>query len=359
MKKLAFTLVAAGSVALFTNASTSEASTHVVQPGDSLWKISVIHNTSVQKIMELNNLNSTTIFPAQQLKVDGTNSPVQTTGKQPTSSQSSTSKQTTYTIKSGDTLSRIAANYGVSVSSIQKDNSISGHLIYPGQTLSIGGTASTPSTSTSNKTSSTSKPQVTTPATRGTYTVVSGDTLSAIAYRNGLSVTQLMNWNNLTSSLIRIGQKLKIENGIVEQTSNSNSNTSANTNTPNVSSNTVTNVINIAKSRLGDPYVWGGSSPGGFDCSGFIYYAYSKAGVSVPRTNAVGFDARSYTVYKPQVGDLVFFKNTYQSGISHLGIYIGNNSFLHAGGNKVQITSLSDPYWSKHFDSYKRFYAMD
>ena len=97
----------------------------------------------------------------------------------------------------------------------------------------------------------------------------------------------------------------------------------------------------------------------GFDCSGFIYYVYNQAGVSIPRTNAKGFDARSYEVSKPQVGDLVFFKNTYTAGISHVGIYIGNNQFLHAGGDRVQVTSLSDSYWSKHFDSFKRLYSMD
>ena len=124
-------------------------------------------------------------------------------------------------------------------------------------------------------------------------------------------------------------------------------------------SGTVNSAIKLAMSLQGTPYVWGGSSTSGFDCSGFLYYIYSKAGVDIPRTNTVGYDARSYEVDKPQVGDLVFFKNTYQAGISHAGIYIGNNQFIHAGGDRVQVTNLNDSYWSKHFDSFKRLYAMN
>lgn len=309
--------------------------------------------------MELNNLKSTVIFPSQSLKVDGSITSAQLPASKPTVQKPTITvppSRQVYKVKSGDTLSRIAAQHGVTVASIQKDNSIKGHLIYPGQNLSINGTVSKPAANAPAASKPSKAPNT---SVRGIYTVVSGDTLSSIAYRNGLSLTQLRNWNNLTSSLIRVGQKLKIENGPVEQTSNPVSNNGSNTGNSTANSASANTILSIAKSRLNDPYVWGGSSPGGFDCSGYIYYVYSKSGINVPRTNAVGFDARSYTVRTPQVGDLVFFRDTYKSGISHVGIYLGNNSFIHAGGNKVQITSLSDSYWSKHFDSYKRLYAMD
>src|SRR5699024_12235953 len=95
----------------------------------------------------------------------------------------------------------------------------------------------------------------------------------------------------------------------------------------------VTKLINEAISHIGVPYVWGGQSPSGFDCSGFIDYVYNKAGLSMGRTNTGGYYNRSYHVNNPKVGDLVFFKNTYKSGISHMGIYIGNGNFIQAGSS--------------------------
>ncbi|HSJ37600.1 MAG TPA: peptidoglycan endopeptidase, partial [Planococcus sp. (in: firmicutes)] len=194
-------------------------------------------------------------------------------------------------------------------------------------------------------------------AASSTYRVVSGDTLSAISHRNGVSVTQLMNWNNLTSSLIRVGQVLKIENATVAAQPNVKPVSAP---APVIASNssTVNKLISTATSLTGTPYVWGGSTTRGFDCSGYIYYVFNQAGISIPRTNTNGYDARSYEVSNPQVGDLVFFSNTYKAGISHMGIYIGDNKFIHAGGDRVQVTSLNDSYWGKKFDSFKRFYAQ-
>src|SRR5699024_6244898 len=87
----------------------------------------------------------------------------------------------------------------------------------------------------------------------------------------------------------------------------------------------------VARAQIGTPYKWAGSTPGGFDCSGFIHYAYSNAGKSGARTSTAGYFDRSFYVNTPQVGDLVFFSGTYKAGISHMGIYIGNNQFIHAG----------------------------
>ncbi|MDD4170126.1 MAG: C40 family peptidase, partial [Desulfotomaculaceae bacterium] len=87
----------------------------------------------------------------------------------------------------------------------------------------------------------------------------------------------------------------------------------------------------------------------GFDCSGYTSYVYKQMGVSLSRTAADQFRA-GVQVSKPSVGDLVFF-TTYQRGASHVGIYIGNNQFIHAssGAGKVTITSLSDAYYSKRY----------
>lgn len=115
-------------------------------------------------------------------------------------------------------------------------------------------------------------------------------------------------------------------------------------------------LVETAKKYLGTPYKFGGTTPSGFDCSGFIYYVHNAAGIKLTRTNTDGYYNMTTRVTNPQPGDLVFFSNTYKAGISHMGIYIGNGSFIHAGGNKVQISKVNDPYyWGSKFTSYNRF----
>ncbi|SDO18451.1 C40 family peptidase [Alkalicoccus daliensis] len=111
-------------------------------------------------------------------------------------------------------------------------------------------------------------------------------------------------------------------------------------------------VISTAKSLTGSPYVWGGTSPRGFDCSGFIQYAFAQNGKSIPRTVSQMWSAGS-SVSSPSTGDLVFFET--RSGPSHAGIYIGGNQFIHSGSSTgVTISSLSNPYWSKTYMGAKR-----
>ncbi|MGK7376431.1 C40 family peptidase [Planococcus sp. 1R117A] len=112
-------------------------------------------------------------------------------------------------------------------------------------------------------------------------------------------------------------------------------------------------VVSIALSLKGIPYKFGGTTTSGFDCSGFIQYVFKKAGKNVSRTTGTQF-AESTTVSNPVPGDLIFFANTYKAGISHVGIYIGNGQFVHAGGSKAEVKSVNDPYWGKKFHSYKR-----
>ena len=114
-------------------------------------------------------------------------------------------------------------------------------------------------------------------------------------------------------------------------------------------------IISTAKKYIGVPYLWGGTSTKGFDCSGYVQYVFRAHGITLPRTSKeqykVGF-AVSKSNLKP--GDLVFF-NTSGSGVSHLGIYLGNNEFIHASSSKgVTISSLSNSYWSARYIGARR-----
>src|SRR5699024_3574948 len=109
-------------------------------------------------------------------------------------------------------------------------------------------------------------------------------------------------------------------------------------------------LIGTAQSVMGTPYVWGGAQPGGFDCSGFIYWAHKESGNDVGRTSTDGYYNKSYMVDSPQVGDLVFFEGTYRQGISHMGIYVGGGQFIHASTSAgVTVSSVNGPYWGDHF----------
>ncbi len=100
-----------------------------------------------------------------------------------------------------------------------------------------------------------------------------------------------------------------------------------------------TGVVGIAMQYLGVPYVWGGGSPSGFDCSGFVMYVYAQLGVSLPHNAAMQYGYGVPVAYDQlEAGDLVFFH-----GLGHVGIYIGGDQFIHAPhtGDVVKISALS------------------
>jgi peptidoglycan DL-endopeptidase CwlO len=112
-------------------------------------------------------------------------------------------------------------------------------------------------------------------------------------------------------------------------------------------------VVGIAMQYLGVPYVWGGASPSGFDCSGFAMYVYAQIGVSLPHNAAMQYSSVGVYVSRDQLqpGDLVFF-----DGLGHMGIYVGGDSFVHAPhtGDVVKISSLNDSWYASGYVGAKR-----
>ena len=107
---------------------------------------------------------------------------------------------------------------------------------------------------------------------------------------------------------------------------------------------------------LGTPYVFGGTTAAGFDCSGYVQHVFAMLGISLPRTADAQYDMGKRVVGSLRPGDLVFFQ-TYAPGASHVGIYIGNDNFVDASGHGVMVSSLSEAYWANRYIGAKRLLA--
>lgn len=119
-------------------------------------------------------------------------------------------------------------------------------------------------------------------------------------------------------------------------------------------------LLTSAYQYLGVPYVPGGSSPNGFDCSGFTKYVFSHCGISLPRQADAQFQV-GMEVARERLspGDLVFF-STYTEGISHAGIYVGNNQFISATTSSgIRVDRLDSAYWAARYVGAKRIYGQD
>lgn len=111
-------------------------------------------------------------------------------------------------------------------------------------------------------------------------------------------------------------------------------------------------VAATAEATLGQPYVWAGAAPGGFDCSGLVQWVYNQVGMRVPRTVVEQLAAgKKVDETGLKAGDLVTFKNTYRQGLSHVGIYLGSNRFVHAAdeAHGVTVSNIKDEYWKPRF----------
>lgn len=170
-----------GQILEVPGSSSSASGTYTVKSGDSLWKIANEYGLTVAELKSLNGLTSDNLSIGQVLKVSN-------------SSGSSNSSSNTYTVKSGDSLWKIANEYGITVNELKSLNDLTSDILSIGQVLQI------PSSSSSNSSGS-------------TYTVKAGDSLWNIANKYGITVDELKNLNNLTSNTLSIGQILKVPNG--------------------------------------------------------------------------------------------------------------------------------------------------
>lgn len=292
----------------------------------------------------------------------------------PTSSFSSQ----TYHIKKGDTLSGISKKYRVPVQALKEANHLKSNALSLNQALIIP-------TKEKNKTEKSCRVASSQKSSKTTYTVRRGDTFMKIAKVTGVSVSDLKAINQVSSNRLRPGQKIGLTypqpakpvqeipdtiNGLdhfnlddleeiedVPESPDSSLDQTDEEPAPRFlgkwdDSKERDLLVKISKGFLGAPYRFGGASLRGLDCSAFVKRIYSIFDINLPRT------AREQAQLGQKisrddlvVGDLVFF-NTRRYHISHVGIYIGNDEFVHAASGhskEVRINSLSEPYYNKRF----------
>ncbi|MEC1543356.1 C40 family peptidase [Bacillus halotolerans] len=333
MKKQIITATTAVVLGSTLFAGAASAQNVKVKKGDTLWDLSKKYGTTISKIKSENKLHSDIIYAGQTLSING---------KSAASGSKSSSSSSTYKVVSGDSLWKISKKYGMTINELKKLNGLKSDLLRIGQVLKVKGSSSSSSSGSSS---------VSTSAT-STYKVVSGDSLSKIAKKYGTTVSKIKSLNGLKSDLIYVGQVLKVKGTSSKPVTSSKPSSSSSSKVSSTSLN-VSKLVSDAKALTGTPYKWGGTTTSGFDCSGFIWYVLNKQ-TSVARTSTAGYWSSMKSIASPSVGDFVFF-TTYKSGPSHMGIYIGNNSFVHAGSDGVQISSLNNSYWKPRYLGAKRF----
>ncbi|WP_153126284.1 LysM peptidoglycan-binding domain-containing protein [Peribacillus tepidiphilus] len=273
----------------------------------------------------------------------------------------SSTKTATYTVVSGDTLIKIANKHNITLAELQAWNNMKDHLIYPGQKLIVAKSTNSstavlpqPVTETKSTPNTNTSPSTTVNSTK-VYVVKKGDSLWKISNTFGTTVQQIYILNNLKSEALKIGQTLKIPVSEKEKILSPNGNSAT---SPTVDRQSQNTIVEEAKKLMGIPYSWAGSSPTGFDCSGFIYYVYKKVGYQIPRLSAATYFDLGKPVSNPLPGDAIFFYSNPNNPflITHMGIYLGNNQFIHASSSKgVTISSVEESYYKLRFAGYKRF----
>lgn len=262
-----------------------------------------------------------------------------------------------YQIKPGDTLWSIAAKHHITVSKLVKANGIRENAV-----LGLGKTITIPDSGSSAPTPN----RESVPARQSSYAVhtnASSVCLRSAPKTSSHRITVLPQGTTLkVVTKIDKWAKVALPNGTCGYINRSllapgvgvtRSTNSAAAKEPDRGANTL---VQMALACRGTQYVRGGTSRGGFDCSGFTRYVFAKYGVSLPHSSAAqAGTGRSVSREELKPGDLVFFQ-TSSRGISHVGIYIGNGNFVHAAsrGRGVTVDSLSSSYYCSRYRGARR-----
>lgn len=234
-----------------SNGGQTTGAKYTVQSGDSVWKISNDHGITMAQLIEWNNIKNNFVYPGQQLIVSnggssntGANTGNTSGSNSSNSSSSNTASGTKYTLKAGDSVWSVSNKYGITMAQLIQWNNIQNNFIYPGQQLTVSNSGSTNSassnTGSSANTNNSSSANTGSSSSQGTYTVKAGESVWSVANKNGITMNQLIEWNNIKNNFIYPGQQLIVKGGNSVNTNTGSTTSAAKPNTPNTSATTST-----------------------------------------------------------------------------------------------------------------------
>lgn len=342
------TLSASG--ALLTTGASALADSYTVVKNDTLWGLSKKYGVSVSDLKKANGVSGHLIYVGQKLQIPTKSTKATKTAKTSTSTSTVDTTSTTHTVVKGDTLWSLAKKYGVSVSALMKANNLSSSTILIGQSLNLragmttygvngvttGSNSTAASTNTASSTSTTASSQA--PKAKKTATKAKSTTTNTSS-------------NSNTSTSANTQSQSTASNSSASTTTNTAASSSqAVSQAPTASTLTATTIASASTSAitsyaltfLGVPYVWGGTTPSGFDCSGLVQYVYSHFGINLGRTTYTQqYAGTKISVASAQAGDLYFW-GSYGSAY-HVAIALGGGQYVMAPapGQNVMTGSVS------------------
>ncbi|MBT8799972.1 LysM peptidoglycan-binding domain-containing protein [Lactobacillus delbrueckii subsp. bulgaricus] len=351
------TLSASG--ALLTTGASALADSYTVVKNDTLWGLSKKYGVSVSDLKKANGVSGHLIYVGQKLQIPTKSTKATKTAKTSTSTSTVDTTSTTHTVVKGDTLWSLAKKYGVSVSALMKANNLSSSTILIGQSLNLRAGMTTYGVNGVTTGSSSTAASANTASSTST-------TASSQAPKDKKTATKAKSTTTNTSSNSNTQSQSTASNSSASTTTNtntvaSNANTTSSTNTaasssqavsqaPTASTSTATTTASASASAitsyaltfLGVPYVWGGTTPSGFDCSGLVQYVYSHFGINLGRTTYTQqYAGTKISVASAQAGDLYFW-GSYGSAY-HVAIALGGGQYVMAPapGQNVMTGSVS------------------
>lgn len=375
------TLSASG--ALLTTGASALADSYTVVKNDTLWGLSKKYGVSVSDLKKANGVSGHLIYVGQKLQIPAKSTKAVKAAKATKTTSASTvdTTSTTHTVVKGDTLWSLAKKYGVSVKALMKANNLSSSTILIGQSLNLragmttygvngvttGSSSTAASTNTASSTSTTASSQApkakkttkakstTTNTSSNTNTSTSANTQSQSTASNS-SASTTTNTNtaastaNTTSSTNTAASSTNTASNTNTAASSSQAVSQAPTGSTSTSTSTATSTASASASAitsyaltfLGVPYVWGGTTPSGFDCSGLVQYVYSHFGINLGRTTYTQqYAGTKISVASAQAGDLYFW-GSYGSAY-HVAIALGGGQYVMAPapGQNVMTGSVS------------------
>jgi cell wall-associated NlpC family hydrolase len=330
---------------------------YTVAAGDTVWSIAQSHGTTYEALVQANSLSDpgnvhvgdSLVLPSSGSGGSGSAS---SSAPAPTSTPASSPAKPsggghTHTIQAGETLRDIAAQEHVNLTALIDLNTIDDPaLVHVGQVLTLpdgSGMQVAASVPAPSKTPAAPASRTTAASTPATGPNVSP--AAAAAHPASPSPT--------AAPSMTTGPNLGASGASASASPTAKPAASPSPSASPASNVPVDGMAGLASKFLGTAYVWGGDSPGGFDCSGLVWYVARLSGRAIPRTMSGEYNSSSNHPSRGELqpGDLVFFQNTYGSGMSHDGFYIGGGKFISAAdeGSGVIVSDLNSAYWSSHW----------